>query len=96
MARQALVKFIVVLLSEQQAEAIESDIEEDFAIDFFLIKILAMTTLRRFTCDDLFTFNSVNLDYFTETVSLFSLPFKELYFLYVDFYYLGPDDQNVL
>lgn len=29
-----------------------------------------MTTIRRFTCDDLFTFNSVNLDYFTETVRL--------------------------
>lgn len=27
-----------------------------------------MTTLRRFTCDDLFTFNPVNLDFFTETV----------------------------
>ena len=27
-----------------------------------------MTTIRRFTCDDLFTFNRVNLDYFTETV----------------------------
>ena len=25
-------------------------------------------TTRRFTCDDLFTFNNVNLDYFTETV----------------------------
>ena len=25
--------------------------------------------MRRFTCDDLFTFNNVNLDYFTETVS---------------------------
>ena len=29
-----------------------------------------MRTIRRFTCDDLFTFNAVNLDYFTETVSL--------------------------
>ncbi len=28
-----------------------------------------MTTIRRFTCDDLFSFNNVNLDYFTETVS---------------------------
>lgn len=28
-----------------------------------------MTTVRRFSCDDLFTFNNVNLDYFTETVS---------------------------
>ena len=27
-----------------------------------------MTTTRRFTCDDLFTFNGVNLDYYTETV----------------------------
>ncbi len=27
-----------------------------------------MTTLRRFRCDDLFNFNAVNLDYFTETV----------------------------
>ena len=32
-----------------------------------------MTTLRRFTCDDLFTFNNVNLDYFTETVCLASM-----------------------
>lgn len=30
---------------------------------------LSMTTIRRFTCDDFFNFNSVNLDYFTETVS---------------------------
>ncbi len=27
-----------------------------------------MRHIRRFTCDDLFTFNAVNLDYFTETV----------------------------
>lgn len=27
-----------------------------------------MTSIRRFTCSDLFTFNAVNLDYFTETV----------------------------
>lgn len=27
-----------------------------------------MSTLRRFACQDLFRFNSVNLDYFTETV----------------------------
>lgn len=27
-----------------------------------------MTTLRRFTCNDLFTFNAVNLDKLTETV----------------------------
>lgn len=27
-----------------------------------------MTSTRRFTCDDLFRFNGVNLDYFTETV----------------------------
>lgn len=27
-----------------------------------------MTSTRRFTCDDLFQFNGVNLDYFTETV----------------------------
>ena len=25
--------------------------------------------MRRFTCNDLFTFNAVNLDYFTETVN---------------------------
>jgi hypothetical protein len=31
-----------------------------------------MTTLRRFTCDDLFTFNNVNLDILTET---YNLPF---------------------
>lgn len=31
-----------------------------------------MTTLRRFTCDDLFTFNPVNLDFFTET---YNMPF---------------------
>lgn len=29
-----------------------------------------MTSLRRFTCHDLFLFNNVNLDYFTETVGL--------------------------
>lgn len=35
-----------------------------------------MTTLRRFTCDDLFTFNPVNLDFFTETVrALGTLPY---------------------
>src|SRR4051794_21785459 len=27
-----------------------------------------MTSLRRFTCHDLFSFNNINLDYFTETV----------------------------
>lgn len=27
-----------------------------------------MTTLRRFCCDDLFTFNAINLDPLTETV----------------------------
>ncbi len=27
-----------------------------------------MTSMRRFTCSDLFNFNAVNLDYFTETV----------------------------
>ncbi|KAF8065666.1 NAA20 [Scenedesmus sp. PABB004] len=32
----------------------------------------AMTTLRRFTCNDLFTFNNVNLDILTET---YNLPF---------------------
>ena len=31
-----------------------------------------MTTIRRFTCDDLFTFNNVNLDVLTET---YNLPF---------------------
>jgi hypothetical protein len=31
-----------------------------------------MTSLRRFTCDDLFTFNNVNLDILTET---YNLPF---------------------
>jgi hypothetical protein len=31
-----------------------------------------MTTLRRFTCDDLFSFNNVNLDALTET---YNLPF---------------------
>lgn len=31
-----------------------------------------MTTLRRFTCNDLFTFNNVNLDVLTET---YNLPF---------------------
>jgi hypothetical protein len=28
-----------------------------------------MTALRRFTCDDLFTFNNINLDKYTENVS---------------------------
>jgi ribosomal protein S18 acetylase RimI-like enzyme len=32
----------------------------------------AMTSLRRFTCNDLFTFNNVNLDALTET---YNLPF---------------------
>lgn len=27
-----------------------------------------MTTIRRLTCDDLFNYNNVNLDFFTETV----------------------------
>eukprot|EP00271_Cylindrocystis_brebissonii_P015914 TRINITY_DN38994_c0_g1_i1.p1 TRINITY_DN38994_c0_g1~~TRINITY_DN38994_c0_g1_i1.p1 ORF type:complete len:175 (+),score=33.91 TRINITY_DN38994_c0_g1_i1:328-852(+) len=31
-----------------------------------------MTTIRRFTCNDLFRFNAVNLDFFTET---FNFPF---------------------
>lgn len=31
-----------------------------------------MTSLRRFTCDDLFAFNNVNLDILTET---YNLPF---------------------
>lgn len=40
---------------------------------FFLAKGVGglshvMTTIRRFACNDLFTFNAVNLDYFTETV----------------------------
>lgn len=26
-----------------------------------------MTTIRRLTCDDLFNYNNVNLDFFTET-----------------------------
>ena len=33
-----------------------------------LSRPLAMTTNRRFTCDDLLRFNNVNLDVFTETV----------------------------
>jgi hypothetical protein len=32
-----------------------------------------MTTIRKFTCEDLFKFNNVNLDKLTETVSFFSL-----------------------
>ncbi|GAM29205.1 hypothetical protein SAMD00019534_123810 [Acytostelium subglobosum LB1] len=36
-----------------------------------------MTTIRRFTCDDLFRFNNINLDYLTET---YYLPF---YFEYI-------------
>lgn len=35
-----------------------------------------MTTLRRFTCNDLFTFNSINLDILTET---YNLPFYLTY-----------------
>ena len=38
--------------------------------------IVAMTSIRRFTCDDLFTFNNVNLDTFTET---YNLPFYQQY-----------------
>lgn len=29
-----------------------------------------MRTIRRFTCNDLFTFNAVNLDFYTETVRI--------------------------
>jgi N-terminal acetyltransferase B complex catalytic subunit len=35
-----------------------------------------MTTLRRFTCDDLFGYNNVNLDILTET---YHLPFYLTY-----------------
>ncbi len=35
-----------------------------------------MTTLRRFTCNDLFTYNNVNLDILTET---YNLPFYLTY-----------------
>jgi len=35
-----------------------------------------MTTLRRFTCDDLLAFNAVNLDALTET---YNTPFYQLY-----------------
>ena len=35
-----------------------------------------MTTLRRFTCNDLFTYNNVNLDILTET---YNLPFYLMY-----------------
>jgi hypothetical protein len=31
---------------------------------------LVQATLRRFTCDDMFRFNSVNLDVLTETVRI--------------------------
>ncbi len=37
-----------------------------------------MTTLRRFTCDDMFKYNNVNLDVLTETVSLAFLFFLTL------------------
>lgn len=52
-----------------------------------------MTTLRRFTCDDLFSFNAVNLDYFTET---YGLPFYLQYLARWPEYCLvaeGPDQQ---
>lgn len=35
-----------------------------------------MTTIRRFTCNDLFTFNNVNLDILTET---YNMPFYLTY-----------------
>ena len=35
---------------------------------------ISMTTIRRFTCDDLFTFNDVNMDVLTETVRSLSNP----------------------
>lgn len=39
-----------------------------------------MTTVRRFTCDDLFSFNHINMDVWTETVcfTLFSVPIWRL------------------
>ena len=37
-----------------------------------------MTTLRRFRCDDLFNFNAVNLDFFTETVRAWLLSLHRL------------------
>ena len=40
-----------------------------------------MTSIRRFTCNDLFTFNAVNLDYFTETVRSSSLAPQRWLFL---------------
>lgn len=36
-----------------------------------------MTTQRRFTCDDLFTFNNINLDVLTETVRAHQREFGE-------------------
>jgi N-terminal acetyltransferase B complex catalytic subunit len=38
-----------------------------------------MTTLRRFTCDDLFKFTNVNTDIFTETVYFFLCSFLCLF-----------------
>ena len=51
------------------------DCAQSDAVNLFTIEhrdsnspILHMTSTRRFTCNDLFHFNGVNLDYFTETV----------------------------
>lgn len=44
-----------------------------------------MTTIRRFKCDDLFTFNNVNLDLLTET---YNLPFYLQYLAKWPEYYL--------
>ena len=37
-----------------------------------------MTTTKRFTCDDLFNFNGVNLDYYTETVCFGAVVYQYL------------------
>eukprot|EP01112_Ceratiomyxa_fruticulosa_P005312 TRINITY_DN1592_c0_g1_i5.p1 TRINITY_DN1592_c0_g1~~TRINITY_DN1592_c0_g1_i5.p1 ORF type:complete len:196 (-),score=34.04 TRINITY_DN1592_c0_g1_i5:119-640(-) len=51
-----------------------------------------MTSLRRFKCDDLFTFNNINLDALTET---FHLPF---YFQYLarwpDFFFIAESPEK--
>eukprot|EP00245_Coleochaete_scutata_P009824 TRINITY_DN3329_c1_g1_i1.p1 TRINITY_DN3329_c1_g1~~TRINITY_DN3329_c1_g1_i1.p1 ORF type:complete len:175 (-),score=33.64 TRINITY_DN3329_c1_g1_i1:10-534(-) len=54
-----------------------------------------MTTIRRFTCNDLFGFNNVNLDWYTET---YNLPFYLFYLARWPEYFLlaeGPGKQTM-
>lgn len=47
-----------------------------------------MSTMREFTCDDLFKFNNVNMDKLTETVCLSLIIYKINKYDYVDVVYV--------